>query len=73
MTDFVTVDFDYDANSNRTSMAASLIVEQMPVKDYKNTYAWDNLNRLGSVTQTSQSGARGKGDIVLFGGLHVAV
>ena len=48
----VVLSFDYDANSNRTEIAATVGANA----DYKNTYAFDELNRLKSITQQSDGG-----------------
>ena len=48
----VVLSFDYDANSNRTEIAATV----GPNADYKNTYVFDELNRLKSLTQQSDGG-----------------
>ena len=48
----VVLSFDYDANGNRTEMAASV----NGTADYLNSYAYDELNRLVSVTQQGNSG-----------------
>ena len=48
----IVLDFDYDDASNRTEMA----VTSGAYTDYKNTYEYDDLNRLWKVTQDDDGG-----------------
>jgi RHS repeat-associated protein len=52
LTPDVVLSFDYDANSNRTEMAASI----GGTADYVNSYVFDELRRLKSVTQQDSTG-----------------
>ena len=50
----ITLDYTYDANGNRKTMAATIGIGTFGDADYENTYVYDDLNRLTRIEQTDQ-------------------
>ncbi len=62
LTTNATLDHKYDASGNRTETTVSLSTEMFPEKDYKTTWAYDNLNRVTTISQTKQTGGHAVAD-----------